>query len=141
MERYSNPELGAANGSNGTKMRLRQRLKIIEIGDALCAAGHVCLDEQARVLGLSRSTTWALLQARHKSSGLTVDCINRMLEAPNLPSPVRAKIIEYVEEKAAGLYGHKDRVRGIFLQRISRKALPGIAREIRPSSAGQTSRS
>jgi hypothetical protein len=135
MERFSNPELRAADGGgNSSKMRSRQRSKIKEIGDALCAAGHVTLDEQASVLGLSRSTTWAVLQANHKSSGLTATLINRMLEAPKLPSPVRAKILEYVQEKAAGLYGHQDRVRRIFYQQVSNTALPEIAAPIHQSS-------
>ena len=140
MERYSSPELRAADGGNSSRMRSRQRLKIKEIGDALCAAGHVCLDEQASVLGLSRSTTWAILQANHKSTGLTATLINRVLEAPKLPSPVRAKILEYVEEKAAGLYGHEDRVRRIFSQQVSKKALSRIAPEKHRSSAGPSSR-
>jgi hypothetical protein len=43
-----------------------QSAKIKEVGEALVATGHVSLDEQATVLGLSRSTTWTILQANHK---------------------------------------------------------------------------
>jgi hypothetical protein len=109
--------------NQSTKMRSRQRVKIKEIGESLCAAGHVCLDKQANVLGLSRSTTWTVLQANHKATGLTAALINRMLAAPGLPSPVRAKILEYAEQKAAGLYGHKDRACRIFSERLSNPTL------------------
>src|SRR3954471_3249814 len=78
----------------GIKPKERQRLKIKQIGAALHEAGHVSLDEQARVLGLCRSTTWVILKANHKSTGLSAVVINRMLEAPTLPSTVRAKILE-----------------------------------------------
>ena len=89
-----------------SEMKARQSLKVREIENALAKAGHTTLDQQARVLGLSRATTWTLLKGAHKSSGLSATIINRMLEAPYLPSLVQAKIIEYVQEKIAGLYGH-----------------------------------
>ena len=44
---------------------------IQRIGDALVAEGFVTLDEQAKALGLSRSTTWTILRANHKKSGLS----------------------------------------------------------------------
>jgi hypothetical protein len=86
-------------------MKARQRSKIREIGDALVTAGLLTLDAKARALGLCRSTTWSVLQASHKKSGLSAALINRMLAAPGLAPIVRAKILEYVEEKTAGLYG------------------------------------
>jgi hypothetical protein len=36
---------------------------------------------------------------------VSASIINRMLAVPELPPLVRTKILEYVEEKAAGLYG------------------------------------
>jgi hypothetical protein len=89
-----------------SEMKERQSLKIREFENALIEAGHTTLDQQARVLGLSRATTWTLLKGAHKSSGLSATIINRMLEAPYLPQLVQAKIIECVQEKIAGLYGH-----------------------------------
>jgi hypothetical protein len=111
------------------KMKERQRLKIKEIGVALCSAGYISLDEQAKVLGLRRSTTWVILQANHKSTGLTAVLINRLLQAPQLPSAVRAKVLQYAEEKAAGLYGHPDRLRRKFIERLAIKIAPQIAPE------------
>ena len=87
------------------EMRARQRARIRELGDALVGAGLVALDEQAKALGLPRSTTWTILKGNHKGSGLSANIINRMFLSPRLPPPVRAKLLEYVDEKAAGLYG------------------------------------
>jgi hypothetical protein len=46
-----------------------------------------------------------ILKARHKNYGLSAKLINRMLASQHLPPLVRSKIIEYREEKTAGLYG------------------------------------
>jgi hypothetical protein len=96
-------QLGAAHTI--AEMKARQSTKIREIGEALAAAGFTALDEQSKVLGLCRSTTWTLLEGNHKSSGLSASIINRMMASPLLPPPVRAKILEYIAEKAAGHYG------------------------------------
>jgi hypothetical protein len=87
-------------------MKARQSSKIREIGDALVLMGFQTLDQQAKALGLARSTAWTVLQANHKSSGLSATVINRMLSSRHLPPLVRATILEYVDEKAAGMYGH-----------------------------------
>lgn len=87
------------------QMKARQAAKIREIGEALIAAGIGSLDEQAKALGLSRSTTWTVLKGSHKSSGLSAAVINRMLASPRLPPLARAKIFEYIEDKTAGHYG------------------------------------
>ena len=133
MDEYSVPKADRMGGpekcfvpeKDSNKARERQREKIKEIGDPLCREGYVSLDQQARVLGLCRSTTWAILQANHKSGGLTATIINRMLAAREIPPSVRVKILEYVEAKAAGLYGHPDRLRRNFTERLSPNALPG----------------
>jgi hypothetical protein len=88
------------------RMKARQSRKIREIGDALVREGFLTLDQQADALGLCRSTAWTILRANHKTSGLSAAIINRMLAAPRLPPLVRATILEYVEEKLAGSYGH-----------------------------------
>ena len=84
----------------------RQSIKIKELKVALTSAGLHTIDEQARALGLCRSTTWSVLKGNHKSSGLSPSTINRMLHAPELPPSAGTKIIEYMEEKTAGFYGH-----------------------------------
>src|SRR3954462_1320887 len=84
-----------------------QSHKIKQIGEALVAAGVSNLDAQASALGLCRSTTWALLQASHKHSGLSAGVINTILQSKRLPPEVRSKVLEYVEEKISGQYGHR----------------------------------
>jgi len=115
------------------QMRARQLAKIREFRDALAAAGFVTLDEQAKMLGLCRSTTWTILKANYKSSGLSATIINRILAAPQLPPLVRVKILEYVEEKAAGLYGHGKTQRRKFIALLSCKQVErGHVEEILP---------
>ena len=103
-------------------MKVRQSSKIREIADALVATAYLTLDEQARALGLARSTAWTILQANHKSSGLSANVINRMLAAPQLPPLVRVTILEYIDEKAAGLYGHSKLQRCRFIARLDQRA-------------------
>jgi len=59
------------------------------------------------------------LTARMKARQLSI--INRMLAAPELPALARTKILEYVEEKAAGLYGDSRSQRRKFTARLSIK--------------------
>jgi hypothetical protein len=101
------------------EVKAKQAAKIREIFSGLAAAGVVTLDEQAKILGLCRSTMWSLLRANHKASGLSSTVINRMWSAPHVPPQVRAKIREYVEAKAAGLYGHDQKQRARFVQRLT----------------------
>src|SRR6476661_5218124 len=80
------------------EMKSKQCTRIGELREALLASGFYTLDEQARALGIGRSTTWVLLRAGHKSSGISATLINRMWGSPQLPEPVRAKLLQYVEE-------------------------------------------
>ena len=93
-------------GSDVSEMKARQCAKIKELRKVLIATGFRSLDEQAKALGLSRSTTWTIIKAIHKNSGLSATVINRILAKPQLPPLVRAAVVEYVEDKSAGLYGH-----------------------------------
>jgi hypothetical protein len=88
-----------------TDLKTRQSSKIREIGNALITTGFVSLDAQAKALGLPRSTAWTILSAEHKGTGISARIICRMLSSEPLPPLVRAKIIEYANEKAAGIYG------------------------------------
>jgi predicted DNA-binding transcriptional regulator AlpA len=85
-----------------TEIKNRQTVKICQIIEALMSEGFCSLNEQAVVLGLIRSTVWNMRRGNHKGSGLSPKIIDRMLSSPQLPSSVRVKIDEYVEEKAAG---------------------------------------
>ena len=103
--------------------KARQSAKIIELKQALVDAGLVVLDQQAEVLGLSRSTTWTILKGNHKGSGLSAAVIKRILASRQLPPLVRVKVLEYVEEKAAGCYSHSSSVRRKFVNRLSAKLI------------------
>jgi hypothetical protein len=106
------------------RMKARQSAKIRELAEAIKSAGFFTLDDQAKALGLSRSTAWTIRKASHKASGLSASIINRMLAAPELPPLARTKILEYVEEKAAGLYGGSRSQRRKFAARLSIGKLP-----------------
>jgi hypothetical protein len=97
---------GAPLKSKLTEAKARQATRIRELGSALTASGLVTLGEQARALGLSRSSAWAVLKANHKTSGLAAGTINQMLSSQALPPRARVTILTYIEEKRAGLYGH-----------------------------------
>jgi hypothetical protein len=86
-----------------------QSAKIREVAEALINAGHHCLDDQANALGLPRSTTWTILHTQHKNRGLSASVIKRMLAQTQLPGLVRRKIVEYIEQKSCGAYGHSPR--------------------------------
>jgi hypothetical protein len=90
-----------------SELKARQAHKIAEIRKALVDAGIHSLDMEATALGLSRSTTWAMLHHQcHKASGISAVTIRRMLASPNLPPAARHAIEEYVYEKLLGAYGH-----------------------------------
>jgi hypothetical protein len=99
-------------------MKARQAAKISELGHALVDAGFLTLDEQSRALGLARSTTWTILRASHKGSGLSAAIIKRMLLSPQLPPLARRKILEYTTDKLAGVYGGSRTQRLKFFERV-----------------------
>ena len=88
-----------------TDLKTRQSSKIREIGEALISTGFVSLDAQAKILGLPRSTAWTILAAEHKGTGISARTMCRMLSSAQLPALARVKIMEYAEERAAGIYG------------------------------------
>jgi len=123
--------------------RARQQSRIRELVETVEAAGFLTLDEQAKILGLPRSTAWTIRRGRHKATGLSASVINRMLAAPTLPLLVRVKILEYVQEKVAGLYGGSQRQCRRFADLLRLNDLEkspqrrGVGNEFRPSDRGQ----
>jgi hypothetical protein len=121
------------------EMKARQTSKLRQLADALIAAGFRTLGEQAKVLGLSRSTTWTILNANHKGSGLSVAIANRILAAPRLPQPVRSVLVEYAGEKAAGLYGGSMAQGRQFAARLSINVVrTAISEEVGPGTSRET---
>ena len=95
-------------------MKARQSAKIAELRKILEQAGYRSVSEQAVVLGLSRSTTWALSKANHKASGVS----GSIMRSTGLPIAVRQWIDEYVGEKLAGKYGHRRNRLRIFKAQV-----------------------
>jgi hypothetical protein len=93
--------------------KAKQASKLAEIRDALIMAGHDSLGKQAKALGISRSTAWSVLNS-DKQAGPRATVIKRILSSPHLPSAVRRKVNEYVDEKIDGLYGHSNARRRLF---------------------------
>ena len=77
------------------------------ISDALISSGYTSLDDQAKALGLSRSTAWSITKNKHKLGRLSVKTINRILANPQTPQTVRAVLHEYVAQRYAAVYGRK----------------------------------
>src|SRR5215468_8261361 len=112
-------------------LKARQASKIREIGESLTALGLVTLDERAKALGLPRSTTWTVLKAFHKGSGLSAQVINRMLASPHLPPTVRERIVSYVEDRLAGKHGHSKTQLSRFARRLANNTRPSAVELIR----------
>ena len=100
--------------SISSNMKAMQSTKIRELRQALEDAGVLGLNQQAKSLGLSRSTAWAVLKGNHKASGLSATIIKRMLASPQLPPSATKVILEYVAKKSAGAYGHNEERLQIF---------------------------
>ena len=75
--------------------KARLASKLAEIRKALIAAGCDTTAKQAAVLGVCRSTAWALLN-RDKRVGPSANVIKRILSSPSLPPGARRKVEEYV---------------------------------------------
>jgi len=103
-------------GREPSDAKERQACKIRQLADTLVTAGFASLDEQANALVLSRSTTWTILKAHHKNYGLSAVLIKRVLANPDLNARVRSLIMEYIRERAAGLYGHNGTQLRRFIQ-------------------------
>src|SRR5215213_9360950 len=113
-------------------MKARQCSKIAELRWVLEQSGYRSLDKQAGALGLSRSTTWAILQAGHKGSGVSGSVIKRMLRTSTLPPSAKKWIAEYVSEKLSGAYGHSTKRLRIFRAQVAVEEMSAIT-DRRPS--------
>ena len=64
----SYPRVRESSTAAITEAKARQSRKIRELRTALRGAGLIRLDDQARALGLPRSTTWKILKGDHTAS-------------------------------------------------------------------------
>ena len=77
------------------------KIGIWNISEALIASGFISLDDQAKALGLSRSTAWTIINAKHKVGRLSAKVSAQMLANPGLPSLVRATLQGYLAERTS----------------------------------------
>ena len=99
---------GSARGNLTTRLETireinaayeRRRTSIQQIVNALVAAGHVSLDEQAKVLGVHRSTAWTIVKNKHKLGRLSAKTTSRILANPETPPTVRSVVLRYLTER------------------------------------------
>jgi hypothetical protein len=74
-----------------------------QIKEALIASGYTKLDQQAKALGIHRSTTWTIIKTKHKRDRLSTKTIKRILANPELPPSVRSIIQQYMTERSDAL--------------------------------------
>lgn len=88
------------------KAKERQLQRIRELAASVRHLGAEKISQQAEMLGLGRSLTCQIMNPAYKGSGMSAAVVIRMLKHPHLPRPVRGKLMLYMRERAAGLYGH-----------------------------------
>jgi hypothetical protein len=86
--------------------KLRQAAKIRELEKVLLTLGYKSAGQRAAVLGLKRSTVWAIFNAEHTRGGLSSNIVKQMLAAKAAPKELKRVVAEYVGEKLSGAYGH-----------------------------------
>ena len=86
--------------------KLRQAAKIRELENVLLTLGYKSAGQRAALLGLKRSTVWAIFNAEHTRGGLSSNTVKQLLAANGAPKELRRVIEEYVRAKLAGAYGH-----------------------------------
>jgi hypothetical protein len=70
-----------------------------QISEALIASGYRSLDEQAKALGIHRSTAWTIIKTKHKLGRLSAKTTSRILANPETPPTVRAVVLRYLTER------------------------------------------
>ena len=61
-----------------------------QIREALVQSGYTKLDQQAKALGVHRSTAWTIIKTRHKLGRLSAKTTQRILANPDTPPSVRS---------------------------------------------------
>jgi hypothetical protein len=65
-----------------------RRIPIQLVADALIREGYDCLDDQAKALGLNRSTVWNIMKTKHKLGRLNNKTVRIILANPSTPASV-----------------------------------------------------
>ena len=80
--------------------RFNYAFGIEQISKALIASGYLTLDEQAKALGVHRSTAWTIVKTKHKLGRLSAKTTKRILANPETPPAVRIVIQKYLAERS-----------------------------------------
>ena len=67
------------------------------IAEALIKAGYASLDQQAKALGVSRSTAWTIVNTKHKLGRLNSKTTRSILANPDTPASVRGLIEQILQ--------------------------------------------
>ena len=78
---------------------VRRTTPVQHIADALVAAGYSSLDDQAKALGVHRSTAWTIIRTKHKLGHLNAKTTERMLANPELLPCIRDVLKKYKTER------------------------------------------
>ena len=70
-----------------------------DISNALIASGYTSLDQQAKALGLNRSTAWTIVKTKHKLGRLNTKTTALILANPETPASVRTVVQQYMAER------------------------------------------
>ena len=73
-----------------------------QIRETLVQSGYTKLDQQAKALGVHRSTAWTIIKTRHKLGRLSAKTTQRILANPDTPPSVRSVIQKYLAERSLG---------------------------------------
>jgi len=85
----------------GLRMRKSPPHSYALLSEALISSGHVTVAQQAKALGLGRSTAWNITKNKHKLGRLSAKTIDRILANPETPPTVRAVVEQYLSERSA----------------------------------------
>jgi hypothetical protein len=88
-----------AIGSEQQLFSRGRKIPIQLIADAVIRAGYISLDEQAKALGLRRSTAWTIMKAKHKLGHLNNKTVRSILANPDTPVSVRVIIRTMLSRK------------------------------------------
>jgi hypothetical protein len=88
-------------------MRRDRPNRIEDITKALITSGYISLDQQAKALGLPRSTVWTITKNKHKLGRLSRKTIERILANPDTPPSVRRVVRQYLSERSSSYIKNK----------------------------------
>ena len=87
-------------------------IELARISEALISSGYTSLDEQAKALGIGRSTAWTITKNKHKLGRLSAKTIDRILNNPETPPSVRAIVQQYASARAITGYKKSNQTNG-----------------------------